>query len=157
MPSRSFVVQKLIGREFEQAMIPVLQEKGMRVIDVDHWKYRDKRGRDVIVEVKGQRCSLEMKYDRMSEKTGRICIDLDSMNKTDSAIWLFGLPRGLEIDVYATKTTDLAPYAYQYIKMHPGALQRVGEFKQECLMIPKPVFTSLPFISKFKTIELAQD
>jgi hypothetical protein len=154
MPSRSFVVQKLIGREFEQAMIPILQEKGMRVIDVDHWGYRHKRGRDVIVEVKGGRCSIEFKYDRMSEKTGRVCIDLDSMNHTDSAIWIYGLPRGSEIDVYATKISDLAPYTHQYIKDHPGALQRVGEFKQECLMIPKLVFTSLPFISKFKTIKL---
>ena len=75
MPSRSFTIQKLIGREFEQAMIPVLEATGFRVIDVDHWSYRLKKGRDIIVEVKGERGSLELKYDVLTEKTNRVCVD----------------------------------------------------------------------------------
>src|SRR5947209_6054466 len=125
MPSKSFTIQKLIGREFEQAMMPVLESLGMRVIDTDSWSYRLKRGRDLIVEVQGQRNGIDFKYDLMSEKTNRICIDLDSLQHTDSAIWIFGLPRTPYIDCYAVKTSDLAPYTYQYIKDHPGALQRV--------------------------------
>ena len=69
-PSQSFTIQKLIGREFEQAMIPVLEEVGLRVIDVDHWSYNHKKGRDVIVEKDGYRNSIEFKLDKLSEKTG---------------------------------------------------------------------------------------
>jgi hypothetical protein len=154
MPSRSFVVQKLIGREFEQAMIPVLESMGMRVIDTDSWSYRLKRGRDCIVEVKGQRNGIDFKYDKLSEQSGRVCVDVESLQHTDSAIWVFGLPRGSEIDCYALKTSDLAPYTYQYARMNPGAVLKVGEFKQAGVMIPKSIFTKLPFINKFKTIEL---
>ena len=89
-------------------MIPVLSELGMRVIDTDSWSYNLKRGRDCIVEVKGHRNGIDFKYDRMSEQSGRVCIDLDSLSHTDSAIWIFGLPRGSEIDCYVVKTSDLA-------------------------------------------------
>ncbi|MFP5261019.1 MAG: hypothetical protein ACLGJB_03835 [Blastocatellia bacterium] len=154
MPSKSFTIQKLIGREFEQAMIPVLSEMGFRIIDTDSWAYRHKKGVDVIVDIKGVRCALEFKLDKLSERTQHVCIDLDSIQKTTSAIWIFGLPRTPYIDCYATKIADLAPFTYQYAKDNPGAVKRVGEFKQECVMIPKYIFTRLPFISKFKTIEL---
>ena len=149
MPSRSFVVQKLIGREFEQAMIPVLQEIGFRVIDVDGWKYSQKKGRDVIVEIQGHRSSIEFKYDRMSEKTGQVCIDLDSLNKTDSATWIYGFPEGEVIHTYSMKTTELGPYAIKW-----PIRRAVGEFRQECALIPKRTFTSLPFVYKLKTINL---
>ena len=72
MPSKSFTIQKLIGREFETALMPVLSEMGFRVIDVDTWGYKHKKGRDIIVEIKGERASLELKYDKMSEKTNYI-------------------------------------------------------------------------------------
>jgi hypothetical protein len=84
MASHSFVVQKLIGREFEQAMMPVLEQAGFRVIDTDHFSYRQKKGRDIIVEVQGQRASLELKYNLLLEKTNKVCIDWDSMIKTQS-------------------------------------------------------------------------
>ena len=127
---------------------------GFRVIDVDSWSYRHKKGRDIIVEIQGHRNSLEAKLDLMSEKTGYTCIDLDSMNKTTSAIWVFGLPRTPYIDCYATKISILGPYIKQYAKEHPEAVKRVGEWKAECVMIPKNVFTKLPFIKHFKTINL---
>jgi hypothetical protein len=75
MSSTAFKVQKLIGRKFEQAMMPVLEQSGFRVIDVDQWSYKLKKGRDIIVEVQGQRASLELKYDLFSEKTHRVYID----------------------------------------------------------------------------------
>lgn len=124
MPSKLFTIQKLIGREFEQALMPVLADMGFRVIDVDTWGYKHKKGRDIIVEIKGQRCSLELKLDKMSEKTGYVCLDLDSINKTSSAIWLYGLPRCNEVDVYSMKIQDLAPFARNWpIK------RLLGEFK----------------------------
>ena len=149
MPSRSFVVQKLIGREFEQAMMPVLESMGFRVIDVDLWGYKHKKGRDIIVEIKGQRCSLELKLDKMSEKTGYVCLDLDSINKTSSAIWLYGLPRGNEVDVYSMKIQGLAPFAQNW-----PVKRLLGEFKQPCALVKKDVFLSQPFVFRFKTIQL---
>lgn len=153
-PSIEFVRQKEVGREFEQAMIPHLEEAGLRVIDVDHWSYNHKKGRDHIVEKDGYRNSLELKLDRMSEKTHKVCIDLDSLRKTTSAIWIFGFPRGNEVDVYTVKYLDLHPYVYQYARENPTAVKKVGEWKQECVMIPKWTFINLPFVFKFKTIVL---
>src|SRR5215813_11902369 len=154
MPSRSFVVQKLIGREFETAMIPVLEQAGMRVIDVDHWGYKHKRGRDVIVEVKGERSSIEFKLDKMSEVTHRVCIDWDSMSHTDSKYWIYGLPENGKIAVYAMYASQLRDFALGYVRGHPESMKRVGEFKGYCAMIPKALFISQPFISKFGTIQL---
>ena len=76
------------------------------------------------------------------------------MTKTQSHYWLYGLPRGSEVDVYAMYAHKLKDFAYQYTKDHPESMKRVGEFKQYCIFIPKPVFVSQPFISKFKTINL---
>jgi hypothetical protein len=156
MPSTSFLEQKDKGRYFEELMIPVLKDLGMKVIDTDGWAYRLKKGVDVLVEVQGLRNGIEFKYDLLSERTNRVCIDLDSINKTSSAIWIYGLPQGSKIDCYATKIADLAPYTYQYAKDNPGAVKRVGEWKGQCVMISKWTFVKLPFISKFKTIELVQ-
>jgi len=148
-PSREFVKQKLVGREFEMAMIPVLEQTGFRVIDVDWWSYNHKKGRDLIVEVKGQRCSLELKLDKMSEKTGYVCLDLDSISKTDSAIWLYGLPRSNEVDVYSMKIQDLAPFARNWL-----IKRLLGEFKAPCALVKKETFLGQKFVHKFKTINL---
>src|SRR6185503_10039392 len=100
---------------------------GMRVVDTDGWSYRYKKGVDVMVEVLGQRCGLELKLDAMSETTGNVCIDLDSINKTTSAIWIYGLPNGGRIDCYSMLISNLAPFARQYpIK------RKIGEFGGEC-------------------------
>jgi hypothetical protein len=155
MSSRSFVVQKEVGREFEKPMMKVLEEKGFRVIDVDSWSYRLKKGRDIIVEYQGQRASIEFKFDKLSEKTGRVCLDWDSMSKTESKYWIYGLPEGDKIAVYAMYASQLRDFALAYVRSHPESMKRVGEFKQYCAMIPKPVFISQPFISKFGTIEIS--
>ena len=149
MPSKAFVIAKLIGREFEQAMIPVLEERGFRVIDVDGWKYSQKKGRDVIVEIQGHRSSIEFKYDRMSEKTGNVVVDLDSLNKTDSAIWIYGLPEGKVIHTYSMKTTELGPYALNWSVKRPA-----GEFGGLVALIPKRTFLGQKFVYKLKTINL---
>lgn len=149
MPSRSFVVQKIIGREFETAMIPVLEQAGMRVIDVDSWAYKYKKGVDVIVEVKGVRCGIEFKYDKMSEKTGNVVIDLDSLGKTTAGIWIYGFKRGDFVDTYSMRTTELSPFAFNWPVRKP-----VGEFRQLAAFMRKEQFLSQPFVFKFKTINL---
>jgi hypothetical protein len=154
-PSKEFTIQKLIGREFEMAVMEELRKvPGVRVIDVDHWGYKHKKGRDTIIEVQGQRGSAELKYDKMSEKTGYVCIDWDSMSKTQSRFWIFGLPENGKVVVYAMYASRLRDFALQYAREHPESMKRVGEFKQYCVFIPKRLFISQPFISHFKTIEL---
>jgi hypothetical protein len=129
--------------------MPVLEQMGFRVIDVDHWGYKYKKGRDIIVEVKGTRCSLELKYDKMSEKTGYVCLDLDSINKTSSAIWLYGLPKGNEVDVYSMRISDLSPFARNWPIKRPA-----GEFRQLVALVPKATFIGQKFVYPFKTINL---
>src|ERR1044072_2491503 len=137
MPSVAFVQAKAKGRYFEELITPLLIEMGFHVVDTEHWSYRHKKGVDKIVELRGQRCGLEFKLDAMSEQTGNICVDLDSINKTTSAIWMYGLPNGGRIDVYSMLISKLAPFAREYpIK------RKVGEFGQECALISKSVFTS---------------
>lgn len=123
---------------------------------VVHWGYRHKKGRDVIVEVKGERASVEMKFDKMSELTYRVCIDWDSMSKTESKYWIFGLPENGKVAVYAMYASELRDFALGYVRSHPESMKRVGEFKGYCTMIPKSLFISQPFISKFGTIEIPQ-
>jgi hypothetical protein len=148
-PSALFTIKKIEGREFELAMIPHLEEAGLRVIDVDHWSYNQKKGRDVIVETQGHRNSIEMKYDRMSEKTGQICIDLDSINKTVSHIWIYGLPEGEKVHTYTMRITDLAPFARNW------PIRRcVGEFSQPVALVPKSTFLAQKFVYPFKIINL---
>lgn len=156
MSSVAFNIQKEVGREFEKPMMKLLEEKGFRVIDVDSWSYKLKKGRDIIVEYEGERASIEMKYDRMSEKTGRVCIDLDSLSKTESKYWIFGLPRGDQVEMYAMFSAKLKDFVREYSK-NPGALKKVGEFQQYCLFVPKLVFINQPFINKFGAINLNEN
>ncbi len=131
-------------------MIPLLIEMGFRVIDTDGWSYRLKKGVDVIVEIKGARCGIEFKFDRMSERTGRVAVDLDSINKTTSAIWIYGLPDGSRIDCYAMQIKDLAPFARAW----PNK-RKVGENGWvEAALIPKQIFISQQFVRPFKTISI---
>ena len=90
----------------------------------------------------------------MSEVTHRVCIDWDSMSKTQSKYWIFGLPGDGEIAVYAMYASRLRDFALQYVRSHPESMKRVGEFSQYCAMIPKHTFVSQPFVSKFGTINL---
>ena len=146
MPSVAFIRQKEVGREFEKLMMPVLEGMGFRVIDTDHWSYESKRGQDVVVEIQGERCSLEFKLDKLSESTGNVAIDLDSIDHTKSAIWIYGLPEGNQIQVYAMFIKDLAPFARNYPR------KNIGEFKRPCSLIPKAVFITQPFVKQLKTI-----
>ena len=82
----------------------------------------------------------------MSEQTGNVCIDLDSLEKTQAVVWIFGLPEGARIDVYVILTSDLRLHA-------AGATRtRGGEFYGEIAVIPKSSFVGLPGVSKWKSI-----
>ena len=149
MPSTSFVKQKKVGRWFEDLLDPVLIEMGFKVYDSDHLRYQDKKGWDKELEIKGVRSKVEIKYDAMSEQTGNVFIDLDSIRKSIAAIWIIGLPQGSKIHVYATFLSDLAPYSESYPIKRSG-----GEFGLSGALIPKYIFIALPFVKKFKTIQI---
>jgi hypothetical protein len=76
------------------------------------------------------------------------------MSKTQSKYWIFGLPAGDKVAVYAMYASQLRDFALQYVRDHPESMKRVGEFKQYCAMIPKYIFISQSFISKFGSIEI---
>lgn len=160
MPSVAFLKQKKVGRWFEALVRPELSAMGLEVIDTEKERYRFKKGRDCLVRIKNPdgtykrneqgyviQCNIEVKYDAMSETTGNVCIDLDSINKSTSAIWILGLSVGSQIDLYGAFLADLGPYAISHPNKRP-----VGEFQQLASLIPKDEFISLPFIKKLKTI-----
>lgn len=149
MPSQSFVKAKKTGRYFEGLMRPVLAEIGMEVIDSENLSYAEKKGYDCLVRINGASSRIEFKYDQMSEQTGNVFIDLDSIHKSTASIWIIGLPDGSKIDCYAMELTHLGPYAESYPIKRPG-----GEFSLSGALIPKATFISLPFVKKFKTINL---
>jgi hypothetical protein len=149
MPSASFVKQKKVGRYFENLLDPVFIEMGFKVYDSDHLRYQQKKGWDKELEIKGVRSKVELKYDAMSEQTGRVCLDLDSINKSIAPIWIIGLPSEAKIDTYSVLLSDLAPYAIN----HPYKLL-VGEFKQPAALPKIQEFTSQPFVKKFRVINL---
>lgn len=155
MPSQAFVKAKRVGRWFEGLVDPVLSEMGFQVIDTDKRRYNEKKGSDRIVKIfKNGRwhvCKLEMKFDVLSEQTGNVAVDLDSIKKSDSPIWIYGLPEGNRIDCYSMLLSDLAPFAQNWPTKCPG-----GEFGGLLALIPKHTFLGQKFVHKFKTIELVQ-
>jgi hypothetical protein len=149
MSSTSFVKQKRIGRQFENLLDPVFIELGFKVYDSDHLKYQQKKGWDKELEIKGVRSKVELKYDAMSEQTGQVFIDLDSIRKSTAPIWIIGLPSEAQISTYSVLLSDLAPYAESYPIKVPG-----GEFRALGALISKDIFINLPFVNKFKIINL---
>ena len=188
-PSKEFLRQDEIGRWFEDLVMPhvikTAQGNGYSVqeIKTDRWKYSQKRGRDRIIRLSGPvvaSSSLEFKFDIKSNQYGNVYVDLESMLKTDSGIWIQGLPEGQEIpiydlgepfmcgriiQVYVYPIDQFGPFVLRYAKENPYKVTTGGEFKLESfdprrpyrnkgVKVPKYIFKSLPFIKKFKTIEL---
>lgn len=161
MPSVAFKQKKKEGIWFQELLYPHLEALGMEVVDSDKERYEVKKGYDCLVRIKnpdgtyrrnedGQviQDRLEIKFDKMSEKTGNVFIDLDSVRKSTASIWITGLPDGTKIDCYAMFLADLGPYAESYPIKRPG-----GEFGGLGALIPKASFIALPFVKKFKTIQ----
>jgi hypothetical protein len=162
MSSVAFKQKKREGIWFQELVYPLLENLGMEVIDSDKERYAIKKGYDCLVRVKNPdgnykrneagyivQDKIEIKLDKMSEQTGNVFVDLDSIRKSTASIWIYGLPEGSSIGVYATLLTDLGPYAESYPIKRPG-----GEFGLSGALIPKATFISLPFIKKFKIINL---
>lgn len=147
-PTSYFKDRKRIGRWFEAECEKLMRAKGMEVIDSEKLKYRDKKGWDREVIINGARCKVEIKYDELSEQTGNVCIEGLALNQSASPIWLYGLPEGDTVSVYAMYLKDLAPFVQSYpIK------KRVGEYGLQAALVPKHVFLNQPFVYKFKTIQ----
>lgn len=147
MESAYFKSQKKIGREFERLVQDALRKPGVEVIESESLKYRDKKGWDLLVKVKGEQARIELKLDVMSEQTGNVCIEIPAIRQSISPIWLYGLPEGDRINVYSMYLKDLAPFAENYpIK------KLVGEFKIPAALVPKEVFLAQPFVNHFKEL-----
>ena len=92
---------------------------------------------------------MEIKLDQMSELTGNVCIEESAIKQSIAPIWVYGLPQNAQIDLYTMYLSDLATYVASWPIKHP-----VGEFRSLGALIPKATFISLPFVKKFKTINL---
>jgi hypothetical protein len=156
MPSESFIIAKRKGRWFEWLLRSVLPDLGFEVIDTDGWSYSSKKGVDIVVRIKkGDRIyqeNLEAKFDELSEKTGNVCIDLDSLEKSKSPIWIYGLPEESRIDCYAMYLSDLAPYVLGWPIKRAG-----GEFRGKLALVPKTTFLGQSWIHKLRSIEITQE
>ncbi len=161
MPTQSFVKAKAQGRQFEKQVFNLLRESGCYVIDTDKLPYEKKKGCDCYIKLlnpdgsfkRDQRgyviCQpVEIKYDRMSYDTGRVCIDLNSLEKTTALVWVFGLPEDNQIDVYAVLTSDLRLYARNCPRT------RGGEFYGEIAVPEKSSFIEAPIVFKWKSIPI---
>jgi len=156
MPSAWFNRTKPKGRWFEWLLRSVLPDLGFEVIDTDGWKYGSKEGVDIVVNLRKDdkiyRQNIEAKYDEASEKTGNVYVELRALEKTVSAIWVYGLPHSQAqyIDCYAMLLADLrALIATGQWKTILG-----GEFKRRGVLIPKGIFISQPWIKRLRTIEI---
>jgi hypothetical protein len=156
MPSASFIKQKKVGRWFEHLVINELRNGGAYVVDLDKERYEVKKQGDFLIKVleNGRWISnaVECKYDEMSEQTGNVRVDLDSINKTWAPLWVYGLPNAGRIDLYSMKLSDLAPFA----RSHPLKVP-TGEFGGLCSLIRKKEFISQPFIHLWKTISTRKE
>jgi len=65
----------------------------------------------------------------------------------NGSIWLYGLPEGSTVDVYAMYLSDLAPF----VKSYP-VRRFVGEFNVQAVLVPKWQFLGQEFVKKFSSI-----
>jgi len=164
MPSEHFREQKRKGRWFEEQMRLALPERGFEVYDTDKLRYSQKKGVDCYVKIKDKDgtfkrnpqgriiCEpLEFKYDEMSEKTGNVYIEFDSLEKTISTVWFYGLKDGYKVETYMMQFRDLYQFVMQYAKDHPEANRTGGEWRSPAVTIDKLTFIAQPFIRHFRT------
>lgn len=86
---------------------------------------------------------------KIMSPTGNVCIEESAVKQSISPIWVYGLPARSEICLYTMFLSDLAPYVASWpIK------RLVEEYMLPAALIPKDQFISLPFVKKFKTINL---
>lgn len=148
MPTTTyFKTQKKTGRYFEGMMRPILAEKGMEVIDSEKERYSVKKGYDCIVRINGGSAKIEFKYDRMSEQTGNVCMELEALQHSTADILVYGLPEGDHIDVFTMWLRDALSFAQNWPQK---AL--VGEFRLPAALVPKDTFKGQNFVRRWKTI-----
>ena len=127
-------------------MMDVCRQVGFHVVDLDKQSYKVKAQGDFIVKVlkNGQWHSdfVECKLDQMSETTGNVAIDLDSISKSNAAVWIYGLPAGQTIEVYTMFLKELAPFVRNWPICRPA-----GKFGLDVALIQKATFLAQPFRS----------
>src|SRR5918912_1075239 len=97
MPSQYFNRQKSKGRWFEWLLRGVLPDLGFEVIDTDGWSYSRKKGVDIVVNLhqdgRVYRQNIEAKYDEFSQESNNVYVELQAIEESSSAIWIYGLPK----------------------------------------------------------------
>lgn len=91
---------------------------------------------------------VECKKDVMSERTGNVCVDWDSLSKSEASIFILGLPNEYGTDIFKMPLKSI----YQYAKNYP-VQKSVGQWGISNALIPKEEFLYLPFVRRFTTDE----
>ena len=99
----------------------------MEVLASDNERHEIKKGYDCLVRLKNPDDSykrkengyiiqdwMKFKFDLLSEQTGNVAVDLDSIEKSTASIWIYGLPEGNQIHVYSMLLSDLASYGLEW-------------------------------------------
>jgi hypothetical protein len=160
MPTQSFVKAKAEGRKFEKQVFNILEESGCYVIDTDKLPYNQKKGCDCFIKLLNPDGSfkldqrgyvicqpVEIKYDKMSYDTNSVYIEQEALDKSISSFWLYGLPESDYTVIYSVLLSDLRKHSQRL-----GTRVYGGEFRSTGYLIPKPIFTSQPWVTKWKSI-----
>lgn len=136
--------QLKIGQQFELSVKNLLEIKGW-VVSLNQSKdLATLRKYDLAIKKDGCSFWVEIKKDVMSERTGNICIDYDSLSKSESSIFILGLPNQYGTDIYKMPLQTI----YRYAKDYP-IQKAVGQWGLKNALIPKNEFIYLPFIKQF--------
>jgi hypothetical protein len=162
MSTLAFKQAKKIGRQFEHQVFQLLREQGCYEIDTDKMSYTEKKGCDCYIKLLNPDGSfkrdergyvicqpVEVKLDKLSEATGQVYIEQEALDKSISHFWVYGLPQSSKIDLYSVMLRNLKEFAPNLGKAVLG-----GEYRSTGYLIPKEVFTSQSWVTRWKTINL---
>ena len=110
--------------------------------------YDSLKGCDLKVKKDGWSLWLEVKLDWMSQTTGNVCIELEALAHSRASVLIYGLPQTDWTDIYKMPLKQM----YEYAKSYP-VKKHVGQYQLTSAIIPKHVFTSLPFVKRFSLEE----
>jgi hypothetical protein len=137
-----------IGQRFELSVKHLLEIKGwtVKLNESDDLKQLQKY--DLWITKNGSSYWVEVKKDIMSERTGNVCIDWDSLSKSKASLFVIGLPNEYGTDIFTMPLKAI----YEYAKKYP-VQKKVGQWGLENALIPKMKFIYLPFIKRFSMEE----
>jgi hypothetical protein len=142
-----FTPQLEIGQSFEQSFANLLEIKGWSVT-FNEGEYEDLKTCDLKITKNGLTLWVELKKDLMSQKTGNVCVEIKALSHSKAPILVYGLPTPYWTDIYKMPLKTMLQYAIEY-----PVKKWVGSPKVYAALIPKDIFTSLPFVRRFSLDE----